>query len=266
QVEDPQQRLHLFDSLGRLGLDRRPGVGLDEQGLPDIDWVEIPAGSFIYGEQETQQTVELDTYYISRYPITNIQFQAFIDAGGYALEELWRDTIHQVPTDARWKVSNRPRERISWFEAVAFCRWLSGTYGKQVRLPTEQEWEKAARGIDGGAYPWGDHYQIGAANINERFIDTGLYNLDQTTAVGLYPQGTSPYGVFDMAGNLFEWCINKYEEPAVIDVDASDDLRVLRGGSWYFDPEDARSADRNGDSPDDPDLVVGFRVLCSDPL
>ncbi|MEW8430692.1 MAG: SUMF1/EgtB/PvdO family nonheme iron enzyme, partial [gamma proteobacterium symbiont of Ctena orbiculata] len=99
-----------------------------------------------------------------------------------------------------------------------------------------------------GAYPWGDHYQIGAANINERFIDTGLYNLDQTTAVGLYPQGTSPYGVFDMAGNLFEWCINKYEEPAVIDFDASDDLRVLRGGSWNDNPEGARSAFRYGSS------------------
>ncbi|MEW8426621.1 MAG: SUMF1/EgtB/PvdO family nonheme iron enzyme [Candidatus Thiodiazotropha sp.] len=266
QVEDPQQRLHLFDSLGRLGLDRRPGVGLDEQGLPDIDWVEIPAGSFIYGVNKTIQTLELDRYYISRYPITNIQFQVFIDAGGYEIETLWRDIRHVAPTDGRWKVSNRPRESVSWFEAMAFCRWLSGACDRPVRLPTEQEWEKAAKGVDGRNFPWGGYYKKGIANVDERLITKGLYNLDQTSTVGLYPQGASQYGVFDIAGNLWEWCMNKFLEPTNYSVDITYDDRVLRGGSWISAPGFTHSAYRNLGDPDGQNSDVGFRVLSSDPL
>jgi hypothetical protein len=264
QVKDPQQRLHLFDSLAHLGLDRRPGVGLDEQGLPDIDWVEIPAGPFIYGEDENQQTLELDTFYISRYPITYSQFQAFIDAGGYEVAAYWRDIRNVAPRKASWKAANRPRDSVSWFEAVAFCRWLSEAWGREVRLPTEQAWEKAARGLDGRAYPWGDDYQAGFANVDGKSSNTGPNYLGQSSSVGLYPKGLSPYGIHDMAGNLFEWCLNKFDKPEITDKDETDDTRVLRGGAWGFYLENAYSADRYEGNPDFQGNVIGFRVLCSD--
>lgn len=266
QVKDPQNRLYLFDSLARLGLDRRPGVGLDEHGLPDIDWVEIPAGPFIYGEGETQQTLELDTYFISRHLITNIQYQAFIDVGGYEEQKWWGDIKQVSPIDAKWSGTNRPRENISWYEAMAFCSWLSENSGRSVRLPKEVEWEKAARGTDGRSYPWGEEYQEGAANIDETIKDAGSNYLEQTSAVGLYPQGGSPYGVLDMAGNLWEWCLDKYSEhTANGEVNSSEDIYAMLGGSWVNSYVVARSAFRNKNDPGYQGNV-GIRVICSTPL
>jgi formylglycine-generating enzyme required for sulfatase activity len=266
QVEDPQHRLDLFDSLARLGLDRRKGVGLLPDGTPDIDWVEIPAGEFIYREEEEQQSIHLDRYYISRYPITNAQFQAFIDAGGYESEEWWRDIRMMSPKEPEWKLANRPKESVSWHEAVAFCRWLSQSFRVDIRLPTEQEWEKAARGADGREYPWGDGYLAGAANTDETREKIGPNKLDQTTAVGLYPQGSSPSGGQDMSGNVWEWCLNKDNTQASVEVDNSDDVRLLRGGSWFLDPKLAYSVSRGVSDPGIKDDGHGFRVLCSGPL
>jgi formylglycine-generating enzyme required for sulfatase activity len=241
-------------------------VGLLSDGTPDIDWVEIPAGEFIYGEGDEQQSIHLDRYYISRYPITNAQFQAFIDAGGYNSEEWWRDIVKVQPVEPHWKLANRPRETVSWYEAVAFCRWLGQSLRVDIRLPTEQQWEKAARGEDGREYPWGDGYLAGAANINETVDNIGPNNQDQTTAVGLYPQGGSPSGGQDMSGNVWEWCLNKDNTQASVETDSSGDERVLRGGSWLGSPEDARSALRFRFYPGFQDGNFGFRVLCSGPL
>ncbi len=259
----PKRRLAIGDKLAKLD-DPRPGVGLDAQGLPDIYWVEIPAGQFIYGKVSEQQKLHLERFQVSRYPITNNQYQCFIDAGGYTEERWWRDLKKPEPKKSTWDQPNRPRTDVDWYEAVAFTRWLSAQLGQDIRLPTEQEWEKAARGEGGRKYPWGDDYINGYANVDES-RNKGE-KLGQTTAVGLYPQGHSPFGVSDMAGNVWEWCLNKGEHPEQIEPDTSGDSRVLRGGSWFSPPGDARAALRLWGYPVNRGGSRGFRVVLSAPI
>ena len=102
-----------------------------------------------------------------------------------------------------WQESNLPRERVSWHEAMAFCSWLAAKLNLPIQLPTEWQWERAARGVDGRAYPWGSDYQPGFANINETYGDAGPHYLARTSAVGIYPHGASPEGVLDLAGNVW---------------------------------------------------------------
>jgi formylglycine-generating enzyme required for sulfatase activity len=273
----PPRRLIIGDELDRLG-DSRRGVGLDAKGLPDIDWVEIPGGPFIYQNGERR---ELPTFWISRYPVTNRQFQAFIDAGGYSTKsrvgkilstmtgkrgDWWKGLQQPEPEKSSWPQGNRPRTDVNWYEAVAYTRWLSAALGLQegtIRLPTEAEWEKAARGEDGRAYPWGEDYQSGFANIDETLGGKGRWNLDQTTAVGLYPQGRSPYGVEDMAGTVWEWCWNEHGQPEVVGSKNGDRPRVLRGGSWINNSDNARANNRNRNDPDNRNNNIGFRLLSS---
>ena len=153
-----------------------------------------------------------------------------------------------------------------WFEANAFTRWLSAVSGMEIRLPTEQEWEKAARGEHGLIYPWGNEYRSGFANIDEKSSNVGPWYLQQTTAVGLYPEGRSPYQVEDMSGTVWEWCLNKYAQPDMTKADTSGDSRVVRGGSWLNYQDDARADYRDGYGPDDRDLDWGFRVLSVVPI
>lgn len=231
--------------------------------LPDIDWVKIPAGAFSYGEQSEEQTINLDRFYISRYAITNAQFQCFIDAGGYDDNPWWQDLKKPQPAESSWKQPNRPRETVDWFEAVAFTRWLSAQLKVEISLPTEQQWEKAARSTDGRVYPWGNDFQWGFANVFDN--SSREDNLLETTAVGLYPLGNSPYGVADMAGNVWEWCLNQFEKPDIVKIDSTGANHVVRGGSWHNHPEDARSAFRYWINPVNRDLNVGFRVVSSSP-
>ena len=242
----------------------QPATKPKTQLLPDIDWVEIPGGEFIYGEGEEQQTQTLDTFYIARFSVTNMQYHAFIDACGYDNEGWWHDLKKPKPVESTWPQTNRPRTNVDWYETVAFCRWLSVQLDYEIRLPTEQEWEKAARGIDGRAYPWGNSYLAGYANVNNK--SQGGDYLEQTTAVGMYPHGASPYGTEDMAGNVWEWCLNKYDKSEDTTIDSSIEMRVLRGGSWFYDQIDARTAYRNRSAPGGRYYGIGFRLLSSLPL
>jgi formylglycine-generating enzyme required for sulfatase activity len=262
---EPPRRLEIGDELARLG-DPRPGVGLRPDGLPDIDWVEIPEGAFIFQEGETR---ELPTFWMARYPVTNAQYQAFIDDGGYRKSGFWKDLQRPKRKASTWPQPNRPRTDVDWYEAVAFTRWLNARLGLpegSIRLPTELEWEKATRGEHGSAYPWGGEYRSGYANVNERTFDEGKWYLEQTTAVGLYPHGRSPYGVDDLAGNVWEWCLNKDEDLKAIAPDASRNSRALRGGSWYVNPDYARAGHRYRFPPDYQYYFRGFRVLSSVPI
>ena len=270
----PPRRFEIGNRLNAIG-DPRPGVGLDVNGLPDIDWVKIPAGEFIY---QDGQRLWLDDYHMSRYPVTNQQFQAFEKVGGYNTGKWWRGL--QKPTGKWWEglqkpdslpshhstEGNRPVESVDWYESIAFCRWLSAKTGQEIRLPTEQEWEKASRGTDGREYPWGNGYKTGYANINETwdYDKVGEYNLQETSAVGLYPQGQSPYGLMDMSGNVLEWCLNKYLEPQINTADVSYDSRVVRGGMWGGGggAVDCRSSFRFAWSPALRNPFQGFRLLC----
>lgn len=233
--------------------------------LPDIDWVEIPAGPFIYGDAATKQTLTLERFFISRYPITNSQYQTFVDAGGYQDDRWWQDLIKPKPEKPSWKQANRPRENVNWYEALAFTRWLSAQLGIQVSLPTEQQWEKAARGTDGREYTWGNDFKSGYANIDDPAA--GEDNLQQTTAVGVFPQSQSPYQVMDMTGNIWEWCLNKLDRPEQTAPDQSDQARVARGGSWHNSPEKARAHVRYQHGPINRQYAsLGFRVVCSSPF
>ncbi len=231
--------------------------------IPDIAWVEIPGGPFIY---QDGQRLDLPPFRIAKYPVTNCQYQTFIDAGGYDDERWWQDLVKPEPEVSRWPQPNRPKTNLNWYEAVAFCRWLSVIEDFEIRLPDEQEWEKAARGPKGLVYPWGNEYRSGFANIDEKYGNTGPWYLEQTVAVGLYPNGQSSYGVEDQSGNVWEWCLNKYDDPDVRTPDMNGGRRVLRGGSWIDDTDDARSVHRDGYYPDDRYDSWGFRVLSSLPI
>jgi formylglycine-generating enzyme required for sulfatase activity len=240
--------------------------------IPDIAWIEIPAGPFIWQDGEPR---ELPTFWMAKYPVTNAQYQCFIDDGGYADDRWWRDLKRPEPARPRWPQGNRPRTDVDWYEAVAFCRWLTARLGlpeDSIRLPTDLEWEKAARGEQGLAYPWGAEYRSGFANVDEtdRYgIDqrkAGPWFLDQTTAVGVYPHGRSPYGVEDLAGTVWEWCLNKRDDVDAVAADTSGAARALRGGFWVSLPRLARADLRFWSRPDDRNVFGGVRLLSSVPI
>jgi formylglycine-generating enzyme required for sulfatase activity len=164
-----------------------------------------------------------------------------------------------VTTTQKRKYDNHPRERVTWYGAVAFCRWLSDKLGYEVRLPTEWEWQQAATGGEADrAYPWGPDWKEDHTNSQEAGIG-------QTSAVGMFPAGASPVGALDMTGNVWEWCLNEYNKPSNTGL-GGEEWRVLRGGSWYSDKRAAGAAFRNLIPPIDwYDGDFGMRVVCGRP-
>jgi formylglycine-generating enzyme required for sulfatase activity len=227
--------------------------------LRRIAWCDVPAGPFLYGENKKRRTVERPCR-IGKYPVTYEQFQAFVDApDGFRNPQWWRglhaDGLtqqHGGPGKQRWPVANHPRERVSWYDAMAFCKWLSDKLGYVVTLPTEEQWEKAARGENGLIYPYGDKFDSGKCN-------TGEGGPGQTTSVDRYPDGASPYGALDMSGNVWEWTLTDFASGGNDDLGASA-RRVLRGGSWYSRDSSARAAFRGYYVPGDRDNSCGFRL------
>ncbi|MBX3056980.1 MAG: SUMF1/EgtB/PvdO family nonheme iron enzyme [Anaerolineae bacterium] len=209
-------RLHLPD--GRL-LDDRPGVGVverDGRKLPDIAWgQEVPAGTYTIGggkqayqSFDKRQVVIPHPYRLSRYPITYAQFQCFVEAEDFGDGRWWADMPEIVEdwSNKKYPVreiaeqvfpyASHPREMVSWYQAVAFCRWLGDKLGETVQLPHEYEWEVAARYPDGRAYPWGDRFDSEKANTDKSRIG-------QTTAVSLYPSGRNKaLELYDLSGNV----------------------------------------------------------------
>ncbi len=258
--------------LALLG-DRRRGVGLRDDGLPDVDWVEIPGGRFTIGPDASTwrakpspaAEVEVGSFQIARYPVTSAQYQIFIQDGGYSAKwkHCWTDAgwkwkgDRQAPDEPReeFLLANHPRV-VTWFEASAYCRWLSDKLDHEVRLPTEAEWERAGRGGDGRAYPWGDKFDSANCNVHETGIGT-------TCAVGSFPSGATLEGVLDMSGNVREWCSTKWRDSYVKPADEDPEgkaSRVLRGGSFAGGLILARCAYRYSISPRVASLSYGFRV------
>lgn len=239
--------------------DPRPGTGVRSDGLPDIDWVPIPAGPFAFQDDDL---LALPAFEIARYPVTAAQYEAFLNApDGFRKRCWWHDlpTRDYVPDRSSTLYGNHPAENVSWCAAVAFTRWLSAHLDAEIRLPTEQEWEKAARGPDGLRYPWGSHFESDRANLNETAHRAGPYYLEHPVAVGLYPAGASLFGVQDLIGNVWEWCLNTFHDPDDCDL-SSDVERVMRGGAWSS-TSDVCTTTRDLDLPDFGYAGVGFRLV-----
>jgi formylglycine-generating enzyme required for sulfatase activity len=200
-----------------------------------------------------QYEVTLPAFRISKYPVTNHQYAQFVAATGHRPPQHWRS---DTPPP---ELLNHPVVYVDWHDANAYCAWVSKQRGAIVRLPTEAEWEKAARGSDGRAYPWGNEFDADRCNMFETRIQS-------TSTVGIFPSGNSPYGVADMAGNVWEWTSSQYrdypyqpddgrEEPT------SDARRTLRGGAFYDYEVNVRCAFRYFSYPTSWFDFVGFRVL-----
>jgi formylglycine-generating enzyme required for sulfatase activity len=204
-----------------------------------------------FADEQPQHRVYLDEFYIDKYPVTNAQFEQFVKATRYKTESDWRKYYKKGK-------EKHPVVYVSWNDASAYCKWA----GK--RLPTEAEWEKAARGADGRIWPWGNVWDKNKCNSKDGGPGT-------TTPVGSYPAGASPYGVMDMAGNVWEWCADRYDKDYYAHSpqhnpqgSSSRTWCVLRGGGWFNNTDILRCADRDNLVPWHALCNVGFR--CSQDL
>lgn len=168
--------------------------------LDQMVFVPIPAGYFLYGDEK--EKVYLDEFIIGKYPVTNAQFIAFVEASGVGF------SVNRNPNKF-----NHPVSDVTWEQAHAFCTWASHISGKTYYLPSEKEWQKAARGVDGREYPWGNQPPDAMRCDCTYYLGDGQPRL--TTAVGKYsPLGDSPFGCVDMAGNVWEWTADSYDHGA----------------------------------------------------
>jgi formylglycine-generating enzyme required for sulfatase activity len=270
-----QVRIEAADALGRVGDTRF--------NRKDDLWVRIPAGSFWMGAQKDDpkgrnydseawdeespvHEVELTEYYIGKYPVTVYQFRQFIEEGGYKDERYWQaGKFGEFEEPARWEDQiqhpTRPVVDVSWFEAKAYALWAG------CRLPTEAEWERAARGAGQKyrKYPWGNE-EPDKETMN--FYDSSI---GHPSPVGIFPESCSPEGVIDIAGNIWQWCEDIYnrnayskhsrKNPIYAPIYDSGSYRVIRGGSWFFEPRLVRCALRFYYSPGNRYSYLGFRLL-----
>jgi formylglycine-generating enzyme required for sulfatase activity len=225
------------------------------------------------------RNVHLDPYDIGRYEVTNLQYAAFIQDGGYESQSYWSDEgwaarerfgwqYPQVWLDRRYVPGDRnqhPVVGVSWYEARAYCRWLSAKTGFHFDLPTEDQWEYAARGPQAFLWPWGNTWDLQRCNYGDdtdgdRQGDGGIDGYRYTAPMGTYPTGASPFGCLDMAGNAEEWCLDRYHEEGRERV-----YRVLRGGSWMtVSPRNLTAVYRGGTEPWVRFVfwgTIGFRVV-----
>ena len=222
---------------------------------PPGEMITIPAGPFLMGNDEGDEderpahTVELPEYQIDKYEVTNAQFALFIVETGYVTDaelagegKTWRSYYEPGK-------ENHPVVKVSWNDALAYCLWA----GK--RLPTEAEWEKAARGTDGRIYPWGNEYDPNRLNGKDGGRRT-------TTPVGSFPEGASPYGVMDMAGNVWEWTDDWYQAYPGNPIPSpyyGQKFKVLRGGGWFDEADLVRTTNRSASIVTAANDDIGFR-------
>ena len=271
-----------------------PGASIAPKTINDGygDFVYVPPGPFRMGDNFNEgdvrerpvHTVDLSAFYIGKYEITNGQYRKFLDDPDYNNSKYWPDG-RPVPKDQSpyWKdprnhggatpgSDDYPVLGVNWDSAVAYCRWLSAKTGKTYRLPTEAEWEKAARGTDQRRFPWGNEIDHSYANF------VGAQQFDTGSVVGMYDgakhgalqthSNASPYGAFDMAGNVMEWCQDWYSRDYYTVSPRKDPkgpaagaYRVLRGGMFFEETFDLRSAARTAAWPSfQAHRMVGFRV------
>jgi len=247
------------------------------------DYVYVPAGTFRMGDDSKEalarekpaHIVELDTYYIAKFEVTNRDWKRFRDDPGYDDPKFWPNG-RVVPRDQvpYWTMTNNhgggtpdsddyPVIGVNWDAATAYCAWLSAKTGKRYRLPTEAEWEKAARGTDGRRYPFGQNIDRNLANY------VGAQAYDTVMPVGSFKDGASPYGALDMAGNALEWTQDWYDRDYYAvsprknpKGPATGAYRVVRGGSFFVEPFELRSSARSMAWPSfQAYRMIGFRPV-----
>ena len=257
------------------------------------DYLLVPGGSFRMGDtfgdgdprERPAHVVDVDSFYIAKYEMTNGEWRKFRDDAGYDDVKFWPNgravPKDQIPywTDARNHGGGTPDSDsypllgVNWDSAVAYCNWLSAKTGKKYRLPTEAEWEKAARGTDGRKYPWGNEidHSYAAYVKDANFVTAepvGFFDGEKRADIETH-NGASPYGAYDMAGNVMEWCSDWYgrdyysaspkKNPKGPESGA---YRVLRGGTFFESAWDLRSSARTAAWPSfQSHRMVGFRAV-----
>jgi formylglycine-generating enzyme required for sulfatase activity len=247
-----------------------------------MKFLQVPTGPFLMGssdddpyandDETPQHELTLPNYYIGRTEVTNAQFRPFVEGDGYTNPDYWSDdgwtwrevnnrTQPSLWNEDEFNGDRQPVVGVSWYEAMAYARWLSAQTSDDYRLPTEAEWEKAACGTEGQIYPWGNEWKTGLANSFES-------TRDATTTVGNYPIGRSPYGALDMSGNVWEWTRSKYRDYPYDPDDGRENINnpegtrfVLRGGSWVDPRTRNRCVFRGWDQPYANYLTLGFRII-----
>jgi formylglycine-generating enzyme required for sulfatase activity len=260
----------------------------------DLDFVLIPDGEFVIGskpssdrlaqpDESPQHQLRVSDFYMMRYPVTNAQYRLFVEATGHRPPLFWPED--QFPTEK----ADHPVVGVTFHDATAFCHWAAEVTGLPARLPTEPEWEKAARGGNGRLYPWGNEWEAGLCNSGES-------KLSVTVPAGRFsPQGDSLYGIADIAGNAQEWCASLFGPypydptdgrevlvhnldgqslmPNLTDtgcvanpqqIEAALDKMVVRGGSWRQGRHQSRCAYRSWAAPMHRSDDTGFRC-CYEP-
>jgi formylglycine-generating enzyme required for sulfatase activity len=224
----------------------------------------IPAGTFILGsppeepgryvDEAPPHSVRLPAFYIARTETTNAQYARFLKATGHPAPLYWEDKNLNAPS--------QPVVGVTWNDAVAFTKWLTRVTGVQHRLPTEAEWEAAARGgLNGQPYPWGGSAPDagGIYRANSRHDRTAKDGFIFTAPVGTFPP--NGFGLYDMAGNVAEWCLDRYHPVTASGPFNPGLLRLLKGGSWFSRARDLRCAARQSAPPQSTDGFIGFRVV-----
>ncbi len=222
--------------------------------------VYVPEGYFQMGQssseaedQKPMHFVYTSAYFIDKYEVSNAEYKKFIDATEHVKPKYWEDELFNQP--------DQPVIGVSWFDAMAYSRW------KGRRLPTEAEWEKAARGNDGRLYPWGEKWTKG-----KKLYFVNVYGMEDryefTAPVNYYATGASPFGVFNMAGNVWEWCLDWYDKEYYhispeLDPEGPEakQMKVLRGGSWINNIDGVQVTQRARNLPETQNNIYGFRTV-----
>jgi formylglycine-generating enzyme required for sulfatase activity len=255
------ERAQAADMIGLLG-DPRPGVSTV---VPDL--VRIEGGKVPLGADNEQHTVFLQPYLLSRYPITNAQYQVFVRDDGYSKRQYWtsrglewQQSLGSIASrfDTISGIGTHPITGITWHEAFAYTRWLSSKTGRAVRLPSEAEWEYAAAGSEQRKYPWGGRTSDDTTNHS----DTGI---GRTTAVGIFPKDRTPEGICDLGGNVWEWCSSLAKPYPYRPADGREDpeasgCRILRGGSYVSNRSEMHCTHRRPAEPHARVPLIGFRI------